>query len=224
MYDAAWYNGLSSTQSVFALSPKQIYLLLSSIADISIADAWDGDTSGLDLDGIEGDLQYQLQVQASELEADMAYIGEIRMRTHAVIDPKWIQCDGNELSRTVYSDLFSEIGTIFGAGDGSTTFNIPDFRGRVPMSQGTGVGLSERVTGDMIGSETHQLTVAEMPVHDHVLNQSNSGTSGNDNTQRGNNGAPLFAGSNPIENSGGDEPHNNIQPSICLHFVIKVLP
>ena len=66
----------------------------------------------------------------------------------------WLLCNGIAASRTTYSNLFSVIGTAYGAGDGSTTFGLPDMRGRVPMGAGTGAGLTERTRAQLPGSES----------------------------------------------------------------------
>ena len=65
----------------------------------------------------------------------------------------WLECDGRAVNRKTYARLFGIIGTFYGAGDGSTTFNLPDFRGRVPVGAGTGDGLSHRALGEELGSE-----------------------------------------------------------------------
>lgn len=78
-----------------------------------------------------------------------------------------LAADGSAISRTVYSKLFAKIGTTYGSGDGSTTFNIPDHRGRSPLGAGTGAGLSGRSLGQSFGEESHQLALSEMPNHSH---------------------------------------------------------
>lgn len=93
----------------------------------------------------------------------------------------YLLCDGTAISRTTYSALFAVIGTTYGAGNGSTTFNLPDMRGRVAISAGTGLGLNASGTGAISGSsqtartlgqwggeETHLLTSSEMPQHNHT--------------------------------------------------------
>jgi microcystin-dependent protein len=76
-------------------------------------------------------------------------------------------CDGRPISRTTYAALFSVIGTAFGAGDLSTTFNLPDMRGRSPIGAGQGSGLANRVLATTGGEENHTLSTAEMPSHTH---------------------------------------------------------
>lgn len=81
----------------------------------------------------------------------------------------YLGCDGSAVSRTTYADLFTAIGTTWGAGDGSTTFNLPDFRRRVGVgSGGSGTGTLGNAVGNTGGTETHTLTSTEMPVHGHA--------------------------------------------------------
>lgn len=79
----------------------------------------------------------------------------------------WLLCDGSAVSRATYSDLFAVISTTFGVGDGSTTFNVPDFRGRVGVGTGTGSGLTARTLAATGGEESHTQSTAEMPSHNH---------------------------------------------------------
>ncbi len=128
----------------------------------------------------------------------------------------WLVCDGSAVSRATYAALFAAIGTTWGAGDGSTTFNLPDMRGRTVGGAGTGSGLSARTLAQQVGEENHQLTAAEMASHSHSVTTtaSNSGTSGSN----------LFddTGTNPQTGStGSDTPHNNMQPSLVLNWIIK---
>ena len=80
----------------------------------------------------------------------------------------WLLCDGAAYSRTTYAALFAAINTRWGVGDGSTTFNIPDLRGRAPIGEGQGSGLTNRTLGSKLGEENHALTLAENGSHTHV--------------------------------------------------------
>ena len=82
----------------------------------------------------------------------------------------YLMCDGAAVSRTTYAALFAVIGTTYGAGDGSTTFNVPDLQGRFPLGAGAGDGLTARTVGQKDGEEGHALTIEEMPAHSHVPN------------------------------------------------------
>jgi len=77
---------------------------------------------------------------------------------------------GQAISRTTYATLFGLIGTAFGAGDGSTTFNIPNLQGRVPVGAGAGTWLTPRTLGAIGGEEGHSQTGGEMAGHVHGVN------------------------------------------------------
>lgn len=101
----------------------------------------------------------------------LAVPGMIGMMTDwpaPVIPANWLQCDGTALSRTTYGILFSLLGTTWGIGNGTTTFNIPDIRGRVTIASGQGAGLSNRLLGLLGGLESEALTIAQMPAHTHT--------------------------------------------------------
>ena len=103
----------------------------------------------------------------------------------------WLPCDGASYSRTLYDDLFDVIGTSFGVGNGSTTFNVPDFRGRAPIGTGTGTGgaaedtdggaaptggstLTARELGEWGGRETFEIAEGNLPAHAHTQQGSTS--------------------------------------------------
>lgn len=87
----------------------------------------------------------------------------------------WLLCDGSAVSRATYANLFAEIGTTFGDGDGTTTFNLPDFRGRSPMGSGTGSNLTTRFVGDTPGAESNPILVSSVPPLTVDVTEPNSG-------------------------------------------------
>jgi len=135
----------------------------------------------------------------------------------------WLLCGGQEVSRTTYSTLFSTIGTTFGAGDGSSTFNVPDLRDRFPLGdRDQGQSDAGRVSnyntnlGDTGGEDEHQLTEAEMPSHTHGLDLDSN------YERNGGNTSSDFAGTDTQTGSaGGDQPHNNMPPFLALNYIIK---
>lgn len=149
-------------------------------------------------------------------------------------DPNWLSCDGRSLLRSAYPDLFTVIGSLYGSAD-SSHFNIPDLRGRVIVSNGLGFGLTDRFPGDDFGEEDHLLITAELASHSHTdSGHSHSYAPALPNATTIGPGAPqptaipgigtTGSGSANITNAGGDTPHNNIQPSLCMCYFIVALP
>jgi microcystin-dependent protein len=146
----------------------------------------------------------------------------------------YASCDGQILSIAQNTALFSLLGTIYG-GNGQTTFALPDLRGRVPIHQGQGPGLSDRVIGEVSGTETHTLISTEMPMHNHLFSVSNvsgglpqpngmflSATSESTLAIY----RPTSDGStlNPqaVGLAGGSQPHNIMQPYLVINFSIAL--
>lgn len=157
-------------------------------------------------------------------------IGDLKFSAKLLDHYGWLKCDGRAISRTVFSELFEEIGTSFGVGNGSTTFNLPDARGRVLGAIGTGTGLTARSLGDIVGTERHTLTIPEMPSHNHGITDpghthtyaNNSGDQGVNTLTTQEDAADQIeynqtSGSSTtgitINNTGGDQSHNNMQPT-----------
>lgn len=96
-----------------------------------------------------------------------SFVGEIRAYGGSPPPSQWLTCDGSELSRTAYATLYDVLGTSYGIGDGVTTFNLPDFRGRALLGAGSAPGLTARSLGDTGGVESTVLTTTQMPSHTH---------------------------------------------------------
>ena len=136
----------------------------------------------------------------------------------------YLLCFGQAVSRSTYSDLFTAIGTTFGSGDGSTTFNLPDLRGRVAAGKDDmggsaanritsgGSGITGTTLGASGGTQTHTLTTAEMPAHTHQIGV--GGCAGG--------AAGSFGGGVTTTGStGGGGAHQNTQPTLILNKIIK---
>ena len=143
-----------------------------------------------------------------------------------VIPNGFLPCDGGAVSRTTYADLFSVIGTSYGAGDGSTTFNLPNKKGRIS------VGLDSSQTefntiGKRDGEKTHQLTINEMPSHDHRLTpfvdirQGDGQTNSHSGSLGTHLGGYVSKPNTLVTPTGGDQPHNNLQPYEVDQWIIK---
>lgn len=134
----------------------------------------------------------------------------------------WLICNGQLVSRTTYADLFAAIGTTYGVGDGSSTFAVPDFRGRAPVLYGAGPDRTWTL-GQQGGEETHALSIAELPAHTHVTGDANPAAY--DTAGAGGfyavNDATLGLTEN-TESTGGGNAHQNLQPSLVINFIIKV--
>jgi len=131
----------------------------------------------------------------------------------------WLLCDGALVSRTTYSALFGVIGTNYGAGDGSTTFKLPDMRGRVPIGAGQGTSLTNRVIAATGGAETHTLSENEMPSHTHTIDVGTNTAFDNQSVFPAIN---TVLGTDATNSTGGDAPHNNMQPFLVVNHIIKV--
>lgn len=136
----------------------------------------------------------------------------------------WLLCDGTAVSRTTYADLFGIISTTYGVGNGSTTFNIPDMRGRVPV--GLDVGNANMAAADTLGEtggeENHVLSVNQLATHSHLLNVEHvSSGSNRDYPVAAGDGALDSTSSAAITNEGDNEAHNNVQPYNTVNYIIK---
>jgi microcystin-dependent protein len=163
------------------------------------------------------------------------FLGEVRLFAGNFAPVGWNFCDGTLLPIATYDALFNLLGTTYG-GDGVTNFAVPDLRGRVPMGQGSGPGLSPRTIGQSFGAETITLTAQQIPTHNHSFVASTVAASSP------NPGAALFANvgqdtlyvtspSSPqpkalsqqtVVNAGGSQPHNNIMSSVGMNYIIAL--
>jgi microcystin-dependent protein len=160
--------------------------------------------------------------------------GSIMMYAGEVAQAGWLLCDGTSKSRETYSALFNVIGTIYGAGDGSLTFNIPNLQGNVPVGKSNVTPFN--ALNNTGGEQTHTLTTQEMPSHNHDVTDNGhrhpiyifNGSAGvgvsltpaEYSLNTSDTSATATTGIS-IQNKGGDLAHNNLQPYIVLNYIIK---
>lgn len=170
------------------------------------------------------------------------YVGEIRLFAgNYAPEGDWMKCEGQLLNVSQYQALFALLGTTYG-GNGSTTFALPDYRGRIPVGQGTGTGLSPHTLGQTGGSETVTLNASQWAAHNHSFNTLNANATANALSVGSNNMAHA-KGMNDVRiylndsapsptastldaasygSVGGNQPHNNIMPSLPMTYIIAV--
>ena len=162
----------------------------------------------------------------------LPYVGEIRLFAGNFAPNGWAFCDGQLLSIAENEVLFELIGTTYG-GDGQVTYALPDLRGRVPVHQGQGPGLSSYVAGQAGGVENVTLTAGQMPAHTHGLRASTQAAKAADDQTNaygastsanyygsGTPNVPMDAGT--LANTGGGLPHGNVAPFTALNYIISL--
>lgn len=163
------------------------------------------------------------------------YVGEIRIFGCNFAPTGWAQCNGQILSISQNTALFSLLGTNYG-GDGRVTFALPNLQGAATLNWGSGAGLTSYVVGETAGAATVTLTLNEMPGHSHTVNAINSGNAASPNGSIWGNPtarpAPNFftnsVGSGPVMNpqaigvNGGNSAHNNLMPYQVVNYCIAL--
>lgn len=154
---------------------------------------------------------------------DSVPVGSIQAYGGVTAPSGWLICDGRAVSRIDYKELFQAIGTSFGAGDGSTTFNIPDLRGRITIGNGLGTASDavNRIIGQTGGSEKITLSVNQIPSHSHTTGISGS-VAGSYNSG-GSSAQVSFNQTVGVSTglTGGGQAHDNMQPYLTTNYIIK---
>jgi microcystin-dependent protein len=173
------------------------------------------------------------------------YVGQIEFFGFDYAPVGWVMCQGQLLPINQYQALFSLLGTTYG-GNGTTNFQLPDLRSRVPIAQGASSQGQSWVLGEIQGEENHRILITELPIHTHALNAVASQTSTNNIDAPGptavlgqgfsNSGGTIAAASiyaadtAPSQNmsaqslaiTGGGQPHSNLMPGLALNACIAI--
>jgi len=165
------------------------------------------------------------------------FIAEIKIFAGNFVPRGYAFCDGQILPIAQNTALFSVIGTIYG-GDGETTTGLPNLKGRIPVHEGTGPGLTPRRLGEKGGLETHTLAPQEMASHGHGLSGSGDETEEDGTQTVANNltghtdlSTPIYKSAaasdvnmadNALQKMGGSGAHTNLQPFLVMNFIIAL--
>ncbi|WP_288579620.1 MULTISPECIES: phage tail protein [Lysinibacillus] len=174
------------------------------------------------------------------------YIGEIRLFAGGFVPAGWALCDGSIYLIQQYQALYTVIGNQFGGDLKKGTFALPDFKGRIPMHQGTGEGLTPRTFAEKGGDATVTLNELQMPSHNHAVNCQKTVNQNQINPVNAvwasspappppppplpapsapsiySNTENALMSLNAISTNGGGRPHNNMQPYLSLRFIISL--
>ncbi len=165
------------------------------------------------------------------------FLGQVSIFAFNFAPKGWTMCNGQVLSINQNQALFALLGTTYG-GNGQTTFALPNLQGRAALHFGQGQGLNGRVLGEVVGEQAHTLNVSEMPPHSHSAHFAAAADSltpagkywaadpnGNVTfSATGNESMANVNGNGPraIDNAGGSQPHQNMQPYLTLNFCIAL--
>lgn len=159
------------------------------------------------------------------------FMGEVRVFAGTFAPRDWAYCNGQSLAISQNDALYALLGTTYG-GDGVNSFNLPEARGRVPVGQGTGPGLTARVLGQSFGTETVTLVSTQLPAHSHAVSVSD--TDANLSTPTGQligkghhyqspsitTGRTAQMLPNAVGQIGGGQPHENMMPFLAMSFIL----
>lgn len=204
--DAAWNDEPTYCLQV---NGEWVSHLLGVIIALDQPDTWIGDKAEIDAAREQVNEIMTALMEHCEM-VNPFIVGEIRLFAHTALPDGWESCYGQALSRTDFADLFAAIGTVYGVGDGSTTFNVPDLRRRF-LAGIEPVMSGEFDLGHTGGEETHVLTTTEMPAHTHTgVVSPNNPVSNRAVVSTG--GVQTVRTAGTSDSSGGGAAHENRPP------------
>jgi len=208
----------SPTVQAPALGAVWLGYVLGALEALASDSAWDGTESEI-FDATQNieSIMRGLAVGGGAV-GDVIPVATIMQFAGSTAPAGWLFCNGASFDPATYADLFAVVGTTYGGTAGAPL--LPDFRGRAPIGVGTGTDLTARALADKVGTETHVLTLAQMPAHTHVYGRRNAIS-----FSLVNSGSPTtIAGSIPnadTSTAGSGSAHPNMQPSLAVNFIIK---
>ena len=160
------------------------------------------------------------------------FVGEVRAVGFNFAASGWAECNGQLLSISQNTALFSLLGTFYG-GDGKTTFALPNLQGNVAIGQGQGAGLTARIIGEQSGSSSVTLLTSEIPIHPHTFSgntDDSPNSSGPANaayclsaqTQLYSTATSPLVPMGTLVPAGSSQPHNNMMPFLVMNFIIAL--
>ena len=176
---------------------------------------------------------FSMTSQSVNAQATEPFLGQIAFVPYNFAPKNWAECNGQLLSISQNTALFSLLGTTYG-GNGQTTFALPDMRGRRIVDDGQGPGLQDYTIGEMGGQENVTLNTSQIPAHNHEISAVTS--EGNDASPTGNlpantktldkeysnSAANTTMKNTMVGNTGGNQPHENRSPFLVLKCIIAL--
>jgi microcystin-dependent protein len=187
----------------------------ATATELNVLDGITASTTELNyVDGVTSAIQTQINTLTSNLSSAVPS-GVISAYAGSTAPSGYLLCDGTAVSRTTYSALYAVVGTTYGVGDNSSTFNVPNLKGKVAVGRDSSQSEFDNL-GETSGEKTVTLTTAQLPSFSHELQMASTGD-----------GTTYFRGSNgPYSTSiyyshGSGQAHNNLQPYLVINYIIK---
>ena len=176
------------------------------------------------LDYLVDNINNKTATGEGSVSGDTLPIGAIIEWNSDIIPENWLLCNGQAVNREEYSELFEILGVAYGKGDGSTTFNLPNYKGRVAAGKDEN-DIDFNTLGKTGGEKKHTLTTSEMPSHSHNFADSgrvlywDAGLPDMGDLQSGT--GVQYTWSSNTKETGSSQPHNNLQPYIVMNYIIS---